>query len=199
MIFQVRLGEDVGASKVTASLLISILAGGSFVGRTLCGRIADLPCCNRLRIIQCALLCIAVSTTLVAFAPEFVWVAVYAAVFGICEGVYIMVFMVITRDIVGDKYFAFALGVAYCLLSVPKTLGPLLAGLLFDMSQNYVLPFTLMGALTVISLLLIFLVGNKKSSKFFCCFSKGEDEKEVDLKIREELAMTLPFCKESTV
>ncbi|KAK3704045.1 hypothetical protein QZH41_017965, partial [Actinostola sp. cb2023] len=72
----VRLGEDIGASKSHGVVLISILAGGSFLGRTVCGSIADITCCSRLRLCQMALLCIAVRTTLVAFAPSFIWLAV---------------------------------------------------------------------------------------------------------------------------
>jgi len=148
-----------------ASLLISILAGCSFVGRTACGSIADIACCSRLRLCQMALLCIAVSTTLAAFAPSFTWLAVYAAVFGVSEGIYITVFMVITRDIVGTEHLAFALGVAYCVLSIPKTVGPLLAGLMFDVAHNYVLPFMLGGGMTALSSILMFLIGINKSPK----------------------------------
>ncbi|KAK3747499.1 hypothetical protein QZH41_011378, partial [Actinostola sp. cb2023] len=156
----VRLGEDVGASKIMASLLISILAGCSFVGRTACGSIADIACCSRLRLCQMALLCIAVSTTLAAFAPSFTWLAVYAAVFGVSEGIYMTVFMVITRDIVGTEHLAFALGVMYCVLCIPKTVGPLLAGLMFDVAHNYVLPFMIVGGLTALSSILMFLIGS---------------------------------------
>lgn len=180
-------------------MLISILAGGSFVGRALCGRIADLECCNRLRILQISLILIAISTTLVAFAPSFVLVAMYAALFGVCEGIYVMVFMVITRDVVGTKYLSFALGVAYCIMSIPKTLGPLLAGLLFDMAQSYVLPFSLMGALTTCSTLLIFFVGIKTTPKFLSCLGKNNDEEvSCGLEKREQLSM-MSTCKETTV
>lgn len=117
-----------------------------------------------------------------------------------------MVFMVITRDIVGIDSLSFALGVAYCILSIPKTLGPLLAGLLFDLAQNYVLPFTLMGGLTAFSALLIFFVNTERNT-LSCCTGGGDgddesDEVECGMGRRNEVAMDwelLVVARETTV
>ena len=76
-----------------------------------------------------------------------------------------MAFMVITRDIVGQEKLAFALGLAYCILCIPKTLGPSLAGLLFDLTRSYVLPFMITGGLVAFSSILMFLINIKKPPK----------------------------------
>lgn len=125
--------------------------------------------------------------------------AVYAGVFGLSEGVYIMVFMVITRDIVGIDQLAFALGVAYCILSIPKTLGPLLAGILFDLAQNYVLPFTLMGGLTAFSALLLFFVNTKRSQLSCFATSEASEDEETDCGLGKKEELVLVTCKETVL
>lgn len=114
-----------------------------------------------------------------------------------------MVFMVITRDIVGIDSLSFALGVAYCILSIPKTLGPLLAGLLFDLAQNYILPFTLMGGLTAFSAFLIFFVNTDRNT-LSCCRGGDDESDEVECGMgrRNEVAMDwelLVVARETTV
>ncbi|XP_031554613.1 monocarboxylate transporter 14-like [Actinia tenebrosa] len=161
----VRLGQDIGASKITASLLISIMAGASLVGRLAIGRVADLKCLRQKRknIMQIAFLCIAVSTALAPFSPSFIWLALYAAVFGLNEGIYMNLFMVITKDIVGADHLAFAFGILCSILSVPKTVGPLFAGFMFDSYQSYVLPFMVIGDLTALAAILLFRIRSQTS------------------------------------
>lgn len=168
MRFQVRFAEDIGSSKVAASLLISIIAGSSLVGRLFCGCLADFGCCSRLHILQIALLCIAVGTVLVPLAQSFASLALYAAVFGFNEGFVVALNMVIIRDIVGIQHVAFALGVAYGVLAIPKTLGPLLAGFLFDLTKNYVLAFIVASACVALSSLLISFIDITTSSQKKC-------------------------------
>lgn len=160
------------------------MAGSSLLGRLAFGRVADLKCLSRINIIQLALLCIAVSTTLVPFAPSFIWVALYASVFGLNEGIYMMLFMVITKDIVGADHMAFAFGVLYGVLFVPKTVGPLIAGFMYDSYQSYVLPFMVMGGVTALAAILLFLIPIKTSKK--TCV---DDEPETELIVCRETSL----------
>lgn len=124
-------------------------------GRLFCGFVADFACCNKLIILQVGFLCLAVATALVHLARQYIWVALYSAVFGFSEGTYVMLFIVIVRELVGLKDMSFALGMAFSILAIPKTLGPLLAGFLFDITQSYTLAFMVGSGFVFMSTMLI--------------------------------------------
>ena len=152
------MGEDFGSGKTKASFLITYLMLGSCLGRLLFGRIADLKCCNRLYICQTALLCIGVFSTLVPIASSYSWLALYAFVFGLFEGCYIMLNPVITNDLVGTDKVASALGTSYFFMAFPRSLGPPIAGWIYDYSKSYDVAFYYTGVVTALASCLMFFV-----------------------------------------
>ena len=104
------------------------------------------------------------STSLVTLATKYAWICVYTVAFGILDGGYEMLVPVITRDLVGPRRVARAIGVLYCLMAFPKTLGPPIAGWLFDLSNDYNVSFYITGAVTILATSIMFLLNWVPSS-----------------------------------
>lgn len=143
-----RLAEDMGAQPIQAALLISYLAIGSTVGHLVFGRLAD---CQQLSQ-QTGLLGISVSSTLVAIVTTYHWLVLYAVTFGLCEGCYITLNPVLIRKLVGTDKFANGLGISYFAMSFTRSVGPPIAGWIFDYFQNYYVAFLYTG--------FVFMLGN---------------------------------------
>lgn len=99
-----------------------------------------------------------VSTSLVTLATNYTWICVYTVATGVLDGGYEMLVPVITRDLVGPRRVARAIGVLYCLMAFPKTLGPPIAGWLFDLSNDYNISFYITGAVTTLAASIMFLL-----------------------------------------
>ena len=69
-----------------------------------------------------------------------------------------MLVPVITRDIAGPQRVAHAIGLLYCMMAFPKTLGPPIAGWLFDLSNDYSVSFYVTSAVTIIATAVMFLL-----------------------------------------
>jgi len=76
----------------------------------------------------------------------------------VLDGAYEMLVPVITRDLVGPRKVARAIGALYCIMAFPKTLGPPIAGSLFDASKDYSLSFYFTGAVTILSTAIVFFL-----------------------------------------
>lgn len=113
---------------------------------------------NRLKVCQLIILSMAVASSLVTLATRYEWICVYAIAFGVLDGGYEMLVPVITHDIVGPRKVALAIGTLYCVMSFPKTLGPPIAGFLFDAFNDYNVSFYLNGAVTILSTAIMFLL-----------------------------------------
>ena len=155
-LLQVRFAEDRGVTKSKASLLTGYLAIGCLVGSLLFGLVCDKF--NRFKICQLTLLSIAISSSLVTMTTKYDWICVYAFAFGFLDGGYEMLVPVITRDLVGPRKVAQAIGLLYCVMAFPKTLGPPIAGSLFDTFNDYSASFYFTGAVTILSTAIMFLL-----------------------------------------
>lgn len=69
-----------------------------------------------------------------------------------------MLVPVITRDIAGSRKVARAIGLLYCMMAFPKTLGPPIAGWLFDLSGDYNVSFYVTSAVTMVATSIMFLL-----------------------------------------
>lgn len=98
------------------------------------------------------------STSLVTLATKYAWICVHTVAIGVLDGGYEMLVPVITRDLVGPRRVARAIGVLYCLMAFPKTLGPPIAGWLFDLSNDYNVSFYITGAVTMLATSIMFLL-----------------------------------------
>ena len=129
--------------------------GGVFGSLTF-GVLCDYPQFNRLKVCPTAVLLIGAFSALVTMATKYEWISVYAFAFGLCDGCYEMLIPAITRDLVGVKMVGHAIGALYCLMAFPKTLGPPMAGWIFDVSKGYSVPFYVTGGVAVVAAVIMF-------------------------------------------
>ena len=155
---QVRLAEDSGDHPTEAALLISYLSIGSSIGRLIFGRIADCKTFNRFYVWQTGLLGVSVSSTLVTMVSAYKWLVVYAIMFGLFEGCYVSVNPVLIRDIVGSEKFAHGLGLAFFTMSLTESIGPPIAGWIYDKFYSYYAAFMYTGLVFLLANCIAFVV-----------------------------------------
>ena len=80
----------------------------------------------------------------------------FAFAFGLFDGCYEMLLPVVTRDLVGVQKVGHAIGALYCLMAFPKTIGPPMAGWIFDVTKRYSVPFYVTGGVAVFAALIMF-------------------------------------------
>lgn len=153
------------------------MAAGGLFGSLFFGKLSDHRYFNRLYICQFSILSMGVVCTLVTIARSYVWLAVLAAAFGLFDGCYEMLVPVITSDIVGVKKTPAAIGMLYFVLAIPKTIGPPVAGWIFDVSQSYDTAFYVTGGVMTLSSLLMFLIPRAQEQESISGGSSASDIK----------------------
>ena len=153
---QVCFAEDKGVSSTKASLLTGYMSIGGVSGSLIFGTLCDYPRFKRLLVCPGAVLFIGISTSAVTVATRYEWISVYAFAFGLFDGCYEMLLPVVTRDLVGVQKVGHAIGALYCLMAFPKTLGPPMAGWIFDVSKRYSASFYVTGGVAVLASLIMF-------------------------------------------
>lgn len=144
-------GED-------GKILILFIGLASGVGRLVFGRIADVPRVDRIFLQQISFFCIGVATMLLTVTDSFAVMKVLALVMGLFDGCFISLLGPIAFQLCGQRGATQAIGCLLGLCSVPLTVGPFIAGLLFDHLGSYRLPFLLAGVPPVICSMLMFAV-----------------------------------------
>lgn len=152
----VSLAIEEGIEPFKATLLIGIMSIASTLGRLLFGRIADHPRVNRLYLYQISFLMIGISNTLCPVLTSYPGLICYATAFGFFEGCYVLLAPVLTGDIVGRDKMAHGVGVLFALKSLPLTVGPILAGLIYRYTMSYQVAFYISGAVPTAAACLMF-------------------------------------------
>ena len=129
---------------------------GGVLGSLVFGTLCDYPRFKRLIVCPGAVFFIGVSTSAVTVATRYEWISVYAFAFGLFDGCYEMLLPVITRDLVGVQMVGHAIGALYCLMAFPKTLGPPMAGWIFDVTGRYSVSFYVTCGVAVLAALIMF-------------------------------------------
>lgn len=118
----------------------------SGLGRLIFGYIADLPKVNRILLQQISFLSIGILTMLLPSTKDnFVLLIIIALVMGLFDGCFISLLGPIAFDICGQDGATQAIGFLLGLCSFPLTIGPYIAGKLYDHTHSYDLAFRLAG------------------------------------------------------
>ena len=156
--YKVRLAEDIGIDKTRASFLLTFITVGSGLGRVTFGRISDVQRLNRLYIAQVAFLVVGLSNFVFPMTKSYVVLAGNAFIFGFFGACYLVLNSVIVYDILGPDKISSGLGLILFVIAIPRTLGPLIAGWIFDWLQSYAIAFYIFGATTCVSSILMIYV-----------------------------------------
>ncbi|KAI4494685.1 hypothetical protein M0804_000886 [Polistes exclamans] len=136
-------------------MCIGITSG---IGRLIFGYIADLPKVNRILLQQVSFLSIGMLTMLLTVTPSFKILLIISLSMGLFDGCFISLLGPIAFDICGREGATQAIGFLLGMCSIPLTVGPPIAGLLYDHTGSYDLPFLLAGVPPIIGALSMFLI-----------------------------------------
>jgi len=150
-------------------ILVTCIAATSGVGRMIFGRVADLPNVNRILLQQISFVAIGLCTMLLTAAPFFTgfeWpsMIISALCLGIFDGCFITMLGPIAYDLCGPSGASQAVGFLLGLCSIPLTIGPLIAGYLYDsLGNDYTVAFIVAGIPPILGAMLMCLIYRVKT------------------------------------
>lgn len=140
-----HLKEDLGYSVGDAALVVTLMTGTQVVGMLLAGVIGD----RYDKRVICAI-CMIMHMTgllLVTFALNVWMVIAFAMLHGAAWGIRGPLMQAIRADYFGRSSFGAIMGISATIIMIGQVSGPLVAGVLADLTGNYELGFTLLAVL----------------------------------------------------
>ncbi|XP_025262262.1 monocarboxylate transporter 10 isoform X2 [Camponotus floridanus] len=144
-----------GADGKLPVMCIGITSG---IGRLIFGYIADLPKVNRILLQQISFISIGILTMLLPTTKSFLVLLIISLGMGLFDGCFISLLGPIVFDTCGRSGATQAIGFLLGMCSIPLTVGPPIAGLLYDHTGTYDLPFFLAGIPPIVGALAMFLI-----------------------------------------
>lgn len=165
----VHIGKFVATTFKDADGKLPVMCIGitSGLGRLIFGYIADLPKVNRILLQQISFISIGILTMLLPVTKSFVMLLIISLCMGLFDGCFISLLGPIAFDICGRSGATQAIGFLLGMCSIPLTIGPPIAGLLYDHTGTYDLPFLLAGIPPIAGALTMFLIR---------CVKENDDE-----------------------
>ena len=155
---------DIGHSAVEAATILSLCGGATIVGRVLFGIVSD-KLGRKLALVICTLLHFGAMVWLL-WAQDLWMLYLFAIFFGLAWGG----MGPAMAALIGDTFGLGKLGVIFGVLDVGfntgAAIGPVIGGLIFDVSHSYFLAFSLGAAIMLLSTLLITLIRAGKDSNY---------------------------------
>ncbi|XP_036147224.1 monocarboxylate transporter 10 [Monomorium pharaonis] len=156
----VHIGKFVAMTFKDADSKLPVMCIGitSGIGRLIFGYIADLPKVNRIFLQQISFISIGILTMLLPVTKSFIILLTISLGMGLFDGCFISLLGPIAFDICGRSGATQAIGFLLGMCSIPLTVGPPIAGLLYDHTGTYNLPFFLAGIPPIVGALTMFLI-----------------------------------------
>uniref|UniRef100_A0A1B6MC42 Major facilitator superfamily (MFS) profile domain-containing protein n=1 Tax=Graphocephala atropunctata TaxID=36148 RepID=A0A1B6MC42_9HEMI len=148
--------------------LVFCIGVASGTGRLVFGRIADNQRVNRVLLQQLSFLFIGLLTMLMTVSPSFRLLQLIALAMGLFDGCFISLLGPIAFDLCGQEGAGQAIGFLLGFCSIPLTIGPPIAGLIYDHTKSYTMPFLLAGVPPIVCaavLCLVHYVPNQRLNK----------------------------------
>ncbi|XP_052784506.1 monocarboxylate transporter 12-B-like [Mya arenaria] len=159
---------DVGIDDLDAAWLLSVVGITNTIARVLFGFLSDRKWVNRFLLYSTALIICGCSTVAAPFMKSFWSLVLYSTLFGVFSGVTVSLTSVLLTDIVGIEKLSDAFGMTSFISGISVFAGPPIAGLLYDISGSYMVPYVGAGVTIAASgaiLLLIPLLDMRSNSK----------------------------------
>jgi len=155
---------DIGISAIVAASILSAIAGGSLIGRSLIGFVSD-KIRTRLVLTVC-LVVLTLALIWLLFAKETWMLYVFAVVLGVAYGGLVSLELLVPVDLFALGSLGIIFGSFMFCATIGGAVGPLLAGSIFDITGSYSLVLLIciiIGALAIIlSLILFRALGRKR-------------------------------------
>ncbi len=146
-------GMDLGMTPTLAAGLISVMGASSIAGRLVIGRLLDMIGGRNCYLVSLACLIAALGpiSFLTAHLPLFAMVAVY----GFAHGALFVVVSPTVAEYFGMRAHGAIFGVVVFFGTIGGSIGPILAGVLFDMTGTYTIAFLTLMAMAALAFILI--------------------------------------------
>ncbi len=145
----VPYAQGEGLGRTQAVLLLSLIGVGSTAGRFVLGGIADRV--GRRPALGGMLLGLAIMMGFWAVASGFWSLAAFAVIYGMCYGGFVALLPALTMDYFGARSVSGLIGALYTSVAVGTFAGPALAGVAYDLFQDYTLPIVLAAVANVLA------------------------------------------------
>ena len=124
-----RFCEDIGISASAASRLFVYYGLASCAGRLVSGRLCDFNKVNTFYVYQVAELVVGILILVITMATSYVYMIVFALIYGFCDGVFITTLNVLLITCVSPQKVAVAIGWEMQISSFFLASGPPVAGM----------------------------------------------------------------------
>lgn len=145
-----------GISPTNAVAIMAFIGGGGIAGRVLMGMVADRAGSKLSMVTSSILMVIALLWLLVAKDPWMLYL--FGAVFGFGHGGLATMESPMVAEIFGMRVHGVLLGFVFFADTIGGATGPVLAGLIFDVTNSYNLAFLLCAVIGVVDLILVLLL-----------------------------------------
>jgi MFS transporter, MCT family, solute carrier family 16 (monocarboxylic acid transporters), member 10 len=143
---------------VQSNLPVMCIGITSGLGRLIFGYVADSPKVNRILLQQISFYSIGLLSICLPFATHYYMLLVISLGMGLFDGCFITLLGPIAFDICGQKGGTQAIGFLLGFCSIPLTIGPPVAGMIYDHTQSYTLPLVMAGIPPLIGATVMFLI-----------------------------------------
>lgn len=153
LVHAVSRATDLGITVQSAAFVLSLLMIGGFIGRVGSGKVADL-----IGGLRTLLLASGIQTVTIFWfsqVSDLYGFYLLALFFGVGYGGVMPSYAIIIRELVPAKVAGRSLGIVYCFGNIGMGLGGYLGGLLFDISGDYTLTYSLGAIAGLINLVFI--------------------------------------------
>ncbi|XP_053397672.1 uncharacterized protein LOC123552153 [Mercenaria mercenaria] len=154
----VSYAVDRGISPDTASLLMMILGATTAIGRIMFGKIVQLGILNRLHMHQLSMVVTGTGVMVLPLITSYTGIVLYVITVGLVDGCFVVLLPIMTASLIGIEKSVVAWGFLIGTCSVTFTLGPPVAGALYDATGSYNVAFHCAGIPIVAGAVLLFLI-----------------------------------------
>ena len=156
MVHIVPHGIELGISAASAATILAVIGGVSMVGRVVMGSAGD-RIGSRLAISVCFPI-MAVALFWLQIAQELWMLYLFAAVYGFAHGGFFALLSPLVAELFGLGSHGVIFGIVIFSGALGGSLGPVLVGYIFDVTNSYQLGFLVCALLAVISFILALLL-----------------------------------------
>lgn len=150
-------------TNVMYNLPLQCIAITSGLGRLVFGFLADKPGIDRIMLQQISFYVIGTLTIILPFVKSFPLLVVLSLGMGIFDGAFIALIGPIAFELCGPSFAAQSIGCMLGLAAPPLSIGPPVAGFLYEIQNSYTIPFVLAGISPLVGATLMFAIRFQKS------------------------------------
>jgi MFS family permease len=153
MIHIVPHATDIGIPAMQSATILSVIGGCMIAGRVIIGKVSD-NIGRKVTSIACAL-CTALAMIWLIWAQDLTMLYIFAAVYGLFHGGFDTIVAALISDTFGMRNIGMIMGSLQVTFGLGMVVGPALAGVLFDINQNYFMAFLIgAAAMFIVSILI---------------------------------------------